>query len=240
MFLRKYFKFPGPKDLGMSNSNHAMPSRFFPNKKGEVSWEDYEDKLKELFPVRFFFAYTLIDFLHYKVWIPFWRPINDVWYWLKCHLIPEHRYHWLDLRQPGKNCDHYTHGWRDVSERILYANFNLLCEFVEKESHHYFCPSDKDIEETSEEYGEKASLINQRNNYREMMEIYNWWNFQRKFDARKKDELQHTWYEFHQKDPQSTETVQAWALLLPATEAFDAKENEMLIRLMKIRECLWT
>lgn len=233
--------FPGPKDLGMSDNNYAMPSRFFPNKKGEITWEDYENKLKELYPIKFFFAYTLYKFVHYKCWIPFWAPINRKIYWLKCHLLPKHRYHWLDLRQSHSDindCDRYTHGWIDVCQKIVLANFNLLCEFADKEM--YFNPSDKEIEDSSEENGEKTMFLRQRHNHDEIMAIYNWWKVERKEDAKAKDELQHNWYKLHQEDPQSPETAEASKAMRDADESFTLKEEEMLIRLIKIRNCLWS
>lgn len=241
---KKLFRLPGPKDLGMSESNNVMPSRFFANFKGELSWEDYEDKIKELFPVRFFFAYIFYDFIRYDVWFKISSPIGKLWHYLVSHLIPSRRYHMLDLRQPKSNVftvDHYRYGWIDVTEKILLANFALLNEFVEKEvPNSYFVPSDEDIKNTSDKYGEKTSLIRQRDIHHEIMEIYNWWNSGRKAEAKEKNKLLTNWSDFRKIDPCSFETEKAWKDMQNAEEAFEAKTEEMLIRLIKIRNYLWT
>lgn len=55
--------------------------------------------------------------------------ISEAWWWLKYHLVPKHRYHILSLKQPNG----YQYGWLDADQQILYACFNILISFVEKE-----------------------------------------------------------------------------------------------------------
>jgi hypothetical protein len=231
--LRKLFKFPGPSAFREGVNDFALQSRDFSPETGAdvYCWEDYYADLKKAYPIRYFFAETLADFLRYKVWFPVKRPISDAWYYLKCHLVPKHRYHMLDLRQPG-----YTHGWRDTDTRMLYANFNLLNEFVKYELPNFYCPTEEECADISEIGNRK-----QRNDYLEVLALHYWWNTQRALDQKKCDDALHAWHERkHKQKTFDEETERLWKEHLLHDEAFDEVETEMLIRLIKIRKSLWT
>lgn len=237
---KKIFRFPGPKEFGMSKHNHSMPIRDFPPHDGRPCWEDYEDKLQELYPVRFFFAYTARNFFRYKCWFPMTRPIKNSYYWLQCHMLPSYRFHMLDLRQPKStisSIDNYRYGFREVADRMLLANFSLLNEFIEKSAPH--CPTEADIANTPVEAG-RNHLIRQKDSYLEMMAIYTWWNIERKVAAKEIVEMRDSWWNFHKTEPSSDKTEMAHKYLLAIEERFTSKEDEMLIRLMKIRQSFWT
>jgi hypothetical protein len=164
--MKKLFKFPTPKELGMSNFDFGMPSRLFPNHPMEYTWEDYEERLQEMYPDKYLLAYTLPKFfLH--LWWAISRPLIKVYYWFVSHFVPSRRYHWLDLRQPD-----YKYGWLDIDARMVYALFNLLSQFVEKESHQNYIPTEEEVKEC---HWMKESL----DNYKEYMGIYNWWKIDR-------------------------------------------------------------
>jgi len=71
-------------------------------------------------PIRYFLADTIPYFIRYKVWFPLTRPIKNVYYWFISHVVPSRQYHMLNLRQSGE----YRYGWRNVSEKMLYAKQN--------------------------------------------------------------------------------------------------------------------
>ncbi len=105
----------------------ALPLRAFSSrtgKGGEViySWEDWEDDAREAYPIRYFLTETCRHWWNRNITY----RLERAWYWLRTHTMD--RYHILDLRNAF-----YRWGWQDVSEKILYANFNLLVEFIEGE-----------------------------------------------------------------------------------------------------------
>lgn len=235
MSFRKLFKLPGPSHFREGAKDYALPSRDFSPELGEddYCWEDYYADLKRTYPVRYFFAETLVDFLRYKVAMPVTRPIKDAWYWLKCHVVPKHRYHILDLRQPD-----YTHGWIDTDTRMLYANFNLLNEFVEHEMPNFYCPTE---EECNSEECWAESNRKQREAYLEVEALHFWWNIQRQLDQAKCAAAVTAWHDRkHKQKIFDEETERLWKEHLHLDEVFEQTETEMLIRLIKVRKSLWT
>jgi len=122
MMINKLLNIPGPKELGLNSSN-ALPIKSF-NKNNDVDWDDYDDLIKMRYPIRLFIEKSLI-----KLKKRIWNPVKEFSYYLKSHLHPKYRYHVLDLRQPALNedeHDYYRYGWADISDRMMYAMFNLL------------------------------------------------------------------------------------------------------------------
>jgi hypothetical protein len=233
LFLRKLFHLPGPKELGRSSSN-ALPSREFTPESTEYCWEDWNQEVKEKFPIRYFFAETLADFVHYKIWFTIAKPISDTHYWLVSHIVPKRRYHMLDLRQPdnGKGDDDvYRYGWRDVPEKMLFAIFNLLDQFVREELPNKYFP-------TEEEASKDEFLQIQRNNCLEAQAIHHWWTIDRKLANKKINDLRVAWSKAHRaRLPEAKEML---IELRKLEEEFEKTTEEMIARLMKIRLTLWT
>jgi len=237
--FKKIFTFPGPKDLGMSNSNNAMPSRFFQNYKGEATWEDYYEKLKELYPIKFLLLKTIPDFITYKIYYRIANPIGRFWEFISCNTIPSRMYHFVDIRQEKSKIDpidDYRYGWIDPCQSIVFANFSILNKFIKDGA--FYCPSEEDIN-NCEFDDEKTTLILQRDRYNEMMEVYNYWNTERKILAKEDGIALDMWSRYRKEDPQSKETRDAWDHLKSTQKKFDDKEEEMLIRLIKMRKNLW-
>ena len=136
----------------------ALPLRAFSSTgdAGQViySWEDWAKDAREAYPTRYFLTETL----------PRWwsryitRSWDTAWYWLRTHTYD--RYHILDLRN-----QFYNWGWQDVSEKLLYANFNLLVEFIEGEEP--FTVIDWDWDDQRSEIGW------------EILALYWWWKHDR-------------------------------------------------------------
>lgn len=226
--LRKLFKFPGPSAFREGVNDFALQSRdFSPEVSADVyCWEDYYADLKKAYPIRYFFAETLADFLRFKVWAPIVKPFKDFKYWFVSHVVPSRRYHMLDLRQPNG----YRYGWQDTDRRMLYANFNLLNEFVKHEMEDFYCP-------TPDECSDEGSRI-QRNTYFEIHEIHNWWNVERQKELNAIDKLTNDWWKAKKAiDPRASELFDE---LQSLKQKYDEKEEEMLIRLIKVRKSLWT
>jgi hypothetical protein len=245
IYLNKYFKIPGPKDLGMSTHNRSMAINGMRNYVGEATWEDYYSRVKKDYPVRYFLASTIPSFIR-SCWLDFTRKPKDIYYYLKCHLIKKHRYHLIDIRQPKTENDPmpYRYGWMDTDHKIEYAMMNLLVEFVEKEvPHGYLVPTEEEAEKDDGIDYKYAGFKKQLDNYKEYMAIYNYWKTERFELDKKHDDLLHAWSKSRtSKDGErdNPETKRLWKDLQAATDLKDQILNEMLIRLIKIRHVLWT
>lgn len=227
-FWRKYFGLPTVVELGWNDCN-ALEMREFSDEPKGKTWEDYYAHMKETYPVRYFFNETIPQFLKRKIWWTFSIPINKLYYFLVSHLIPSRRYHMLDLRQKGG----YRYGWEDVPEKMLYAMFNLLGEYINKESH---CDLTK--WHTQEEIDTDPQLSHQHNEMLEAYEIYHWWTVGRIEEQNKRNELSHIWCKARKnKDPKKQEY---WDQMNQMDKDFETKTDEMIARLMKIRRTLWT
>lgn len=242
--FQKLFKLPGPVELGMSDNDHAMASELFRNKPDEYTWEMYYDKLKELYPVRFFLTSTMPQFFR-DCWLNVSRPFTDAIYWLKCHCLTKHKYHLVDIRKAANvgSVVPYTHGWMDTDGRMIFAMFSLLIDFVEKEMpNSYFIPSEEDAAKDDGTCNDYAGYKAQLDRHKEYMAIYNYWMVEHPAEEEMGSELTHTWYELH-KAAQGLDTDEvkaAWKATRDAEAAREAKLEEMLVRLLKIRHCLWT
>jgi hypothetical protein len=223
--LIKLLKLPSPVDLGWSTHN-TLGFRNHGAQPGQKTWQDYYEYLRATYPVRGLIATTLNDALH-NAWWSITRPIRDVRYYLVSHLIPSRRYHMLDLRQPNG----YRYGWNDFDNRLKYAMFNLLNQFVERELPNICCP-------TEEEAITETYLATQRNAYLEAVAIHNWWSVERPAAYKSiNDLLVKTYGNGVPKLNDCRDDVDA---LQKMEDDLDAKETEMMMRLIKVRKSLWT
>jgi hypothetical protein len=233
LYFQKIFKFPNPKQLGMSKHCNAMPMKDFGDNDGSPTWEDYEDYLKKTYPAKFFFASTLPSFLMHT-WLKLlgWK-LQDFKYWFISFVIQ--RDHMLDLRQPKRNkqfdIDYYRSGYIDTDTKMVYAMFNLLTNFVEKQLVHMYFPTQEDI-------AREPHLQSQLDQNNEILAIYHWWSKDRKFECKEGDEALTKWH--NAKKSKSPNTNQLWEELKSIDKRNEDKLEEMLIRLLKIRKYLWS
>ena len=163
------------------------------------------------------------------------RHISKALYWLRAHTY--NRYHMLDMRSTENG---YTWGWYDRSELILFANMALLRDFIEKEK-----AFDSYVDWDSDEQHKTARL--------EMLTIYDWWMKGRPAEHKKEDELLEAAY----PNPFDFEPVPGSNLLRLKNDEtpelrklrdqcrdmetlLEEKDEEMMIRLIKVRGYMWT
>jgi len=242
-YLNKLFKIPGPKDLGMSDDNHAMPSELFRNNSTELTWEDYYERVKKEYPVSFFCASTVPTFFH-DLWRDITRKPKKFIYWFQCHFIPKHRYHMLDLRQSGDVLS-YRYGWVDAPRQMEYALFNILAKFVEEEMPYGYCvPSEEEaaMDDAGDDPDKYSGFRRQLNNHKKYMAIYQYWKWDRIVLEKAHAEALMRWSNARKAARgDSTEEVQLlWEKLKETDEAAKQKLEEMLHRLIDVRGCLWT
>jgi len=225
-FVKKLFKLPGPVELGMSDCDALEDETFSDNPIGPT-WQDWHKIVKKMHPAKYFFAETLRCFLLYRVWFPLWRPVSDAKYWLVSHLVPKRRYHMLDLRQK----DGYRYGWVDVPEKMLYAMFNLLKEYLDEGP--YDLTKKYSLEEIYADEGMKI----QHKHLQEALAINYWWTVQRSLDDAEHKRMQDLWWE-HKKNKWPNMDLY-WKQMNKLEADIELKTEEMILRLMKIRRGLW-
>lgn len=156
----------------------------------------------------------------------FWRlrivgTFEHMYYWLRCHTF--NKYHIINA---GKYdfTDNYKWGWLDRDHLMLLACFGILCEFVDKEDPKCgldttidrFLPSWETMETWNE--AEQNMIKDQLSGEKEIRDLYNWWKFERPLEHK----AHHKKYTYQRE------------------EELTKKDNEMLLRLMAIRQRLWT
>ena len=192
------------------------------------------------------FMLSKVQQLWRKLWG--WTPL----YWLRCHTFT--RYHIIDIR--GQ--DNYKWGWIDRSHAMYLACFALLVDFVEKENPDVGLLTDADyrgdpsvIDDAEWNECHKPFIDHQIEREREVRAIYDWWKVGRQqergacnalYDAmprRTFDQIfvkeEGSQYSTFVRD-ESPEHA-AW---MKEYDRFEAKDEEMLMRLMKVRCWLWT
>jgi hypothetical protein len=234
LFFRKLFKLPTPVDLGWSKYN-ALESAMFSDEPQGKTWEDWHAHVKELHPVKYWCAETAPDFVRYKLWLPIARPIENARYWLVSHLVPSRRYHMLDLRQPHVKGgeEGYRYGWADVPEKMLYAMFNLLGEYLTKEE-----PADLALHYTHEQIEADVNLKAQQEAFEEATAIHHWWTVTRHEEVARCNKLFDDYIEARKTKAPNRDFLHI--SYRTQDRLNEEKVDEMVTRLMKIRRTLWT
>lgn len=221
------FKLPTPKELG-HKTNYLPLSCVNPNK--EYSWEDYDNEVKQLYPIKYFINETLPDLFYYLK-----HPFVVIFDFIKYNFISKHRYHFLDLRQNDKtSCDYYKYGYIDVRQRMLYAVFNLITEFVEKEDLllHDRIEFLKNYLKNSNNETDICSDKQCLEFYIKIENLYIWWKFIRKSNYSYLDKLLNFYL-----DSKNDCDKNIW---FKAYNDFEKEEQEMFVEACKLREYLWT
>lgn len=152
------------------------------------------------------------------------------------------RRHMLDMRNKLHG---YPGGYIDPSEQIFYANFAILKNFVEREK-----PFDVydlkivDGKVTSSEQGPPEQDLY----YQELYDLYNWWTVGRQNENAAVAELGAK-VQYH-SEPTEIDPIHGQLFSLKwtgpfnewikASDIFEARDQEMLERLIKLRKHLWT
>lgn len=140
-----------------------LPMREFGNPKNEYSWEDWEEERKKETPFKYFVFKTIPD----KFWSSK-RSVGEFFY--KVESLTWNRQHLIDIRPKNGESDNYRYGYLDTCEKILYANMNLLSDFVENSGIH------ETMKYLAEDYGDgDRKALERLEAYEKALEIYEWW-----------------------------------------------------------------
>lgn len=235
--LKSLIRLPSPVDLGWSSVNALEDEDWSDDPQGKT-WQDWHRHVKELHPVKYWFRETLTGFVKRKIYWPIKHPVEKAHYWLVSHVVLSRRYHMLDLRQlhhhehchPHK-CYHY--GWVDVPDKMLFAIFNLLGEYLNGEK-----PYDLSQHYSKEQIDSDGGMKNQQANLEEAKAIYHWWTVGRDQAVDSRNWYLNRWSEAKKnKDPRKE---YYWDKMKDLDAKFEEKDDEMIARLMRIRRTLWT
>lgn len=190
-------------------------------------WDEWEKDLKEKYPIRYFFYESLPEFWSYHIY----RRARDIKWWFLHRFHPSHRYHVIKTSlEPG---------YWDPDTRMFTAAFDLLSEFVEHErgpNQHV----DWDAEEPH------------RSAWKEMNELYEWWKDRPNREDRWEkenpeppidDDLKDGFFKRFQQQHRDRPCVIAygeWAMRHhKQSDEWDQEDDDMFIRLVKIRRFMW-
>ena len=147
-----------------------------------------------------------------------WKPI----YWLRCHLWD--RYHIIDI----SGQDGYRWGWIDRDHAMYLACFKILTEFVEQEDPQVGLRSEADyrgdLSENDWQQYYRSSVLKQIEIEKEVRALYDWWKTGRALAHARAGDIR-------------KRNFDDWCAEMTR---LDDQDEEMLLRLMKVRRSLWT
>ena len=196
-------------------------------------WTKWDAVTKKKHPISWIFLDTIPDFIS-----DCYRPIRDAYYHLKCKYVLKHHHIKIDVGRffvgNDWNADNplRNYHWLDTDTKILFGNFQILVDFVEKE---------KDIVDWSAD--PKTQEV-----YEEFTELYKWWTEERpnRPDAYPSvtdyglDHEEIFGPAADRNNPAYREWSKAVADAGLKEEEYNNEDTEMLIRLITIRDYLWT
>jgi len=213
-------------------------------------WYEFKVYHKEHNPIRYFLNN---EFEAMFIW-PWSMRLERLTAWVQYRTT--RRYHIINTGMKP--------GYADASERMLHVNFNMLKDFVEIEKAHMWTwheekgvPSKQPgVSHLVWEMGLENEVNNQAKNAREQYELYDWWTNQRPYreeDATEEWDAYHTLKKeiyaddadnFFRDDKDTSELKFLQKTWLEKSSTIETnnliKDEQMLIRLMKIRQSLWT
>jgi hypothetical protein len=187
-------------------------------------WRVWKETTRTEHPVAWFTFETVIDgafdVLRYRVQ----RPLQDARWWLVHRLCPKHRYHIVDTGlRPG---------YHDPDTQMLHACFAILSRYVHRQK---TCGI-VDWEATPEHSAMSAG----------MQALDKWWREDRPTRKSRLPELPVVDlppFEQFEPEHQDRADVQEWSRVCKIhsemEEHFEQEDEDMFIRLMKIRTRLW-
>lgn len=207
--------------------NYAKKKLAFPNKLGYTAEEfcDFDKNWKEKLPISFK-MHKVINKIEFFCWYHIWDRCERTYYYIRNRFFK--RYHLI-------RTDLAKGQWWDVDNKMLYGMMNLLVDFVEKE--HALLVVDWEGSSESHAAAKK-----------EIIEIYTWWKdyprrqkemdaiFDKIEDKFDKEECIMASFTTERMDKNRPIYEERSA----AEDKLEKEEEEMLIRLIKIRKYLWT
>lgn len=217
-------------------------------------WEKWRDDVKSKRPFRYFIAEVLLVRLQNLLMFPsdLWRTATSLW---RIRFVEKP--YLLDTGLPRWD-------WHELDDRIIHGLFNELKNFVEVELASMWIATDKDnkfsmkggrcrdagvahldwqcsltygddmgFKKSDPEYGKPTP---QAKSAKKILELYRWWNAR----ASRPDPVDESgWSDAYESDDEKKKG-RASRRLLEIEESYDAEDEKMIIRLIRVRKSLWT
>ena len=184
-------------------------------------WDKWEADMKDRYPIRYFIQETLPEFFDINIL----TKIKNIKWYILYRISPKHRYHVVRTgRKPG---------YCDPDIQMIHCAFELLKEFVN------FNIEKQIVNWDADEWHKEA--------WNEMMSLNTWWVYERP-EREDKFDREHTWPKIDrlglfdkekQDDPNVIEYRRILNLYNDAKERWHQEDEDMFIRLIKIRRYLW-
>jgi hypothetical protein len=228
-------------------------------------WEIWKNDLRKQHPIIYFLTEFVPDIWR-SLKHTFITPIYNIVYNIRCRFVK--KYYLIDTRLPRTS-------YYDITEKMLWANFAMLQDYVEIELAQMFEWSNKPIsnqftssqkgmlycqyffeqwESECKKDGCPEDIFNPgyvdsiKQFYKEVYDLYNWWVFGRPIRINAFDLSGYyttiTKYPEYDKrkinDNIPDEIGECYKKINEIETSYAIEDQEMLIRLIKIRERLWT
>ena len=194
-------------------------------------WDEFDEKNKEAYPIKWFLVETLPDWVYSNIWSYIRRLFVDKIYWgLKYRFQRKHQY---NIIRPAT----LEPGYYDPLDVMIHSNFHILKEFIDYE--------------VSDGHVDWQATPQHQAFWAEANEILDWWNNIRPMRAEQLS-IDYPYPKGPEGSPSSwlfkkryyeTEEYKAWtdiaAIRREHEVQFERDDEEYLIRLMKIRLFLW-
>lgn len=219
--IRKLLTLPKPEELGFRN---ALPLRFLDPFTTNVTWEDYYVVVKERYPVRYA--------VHMQVVRRFWRithRISEFLYWAQVKLHTRPNGYVIDLSKTDPLAFR-TYGYLDPTDQLNLACWQALRTFVEECEPRQPEPPKPDDDEYYKNWYPQALA-----NHLEVQALYKYWTQDRV--VLEQEDAARFGNRHKIKDEEEYKLAnRAW---LDNAAADGAREEEMFMRLIKVRRSFW-
>ncbi|GAB2875767.1 hypothetical protein GCM10027093_09000 [Paraburkholderia jirisanensis] len=187
-------------------------------------WRLWEEKARTEHPVGWFIFETVVDGA-FDVWrYRVAKPINDLVWWFRYRCCRQHQNHLIDTKLPP--------GYHDADRQLLHASFAILTDFVHRQKNGGHVAWDADPEHAKV--------------WAEMQSLDIWWRDERPLRDSGLPEHPHVDLpdlELFEEENQDRADVQEFYRVCKVRRTMDAQfqqeDEDMLIRLAKIRTRLW-
>lgn len=225
--LKKLFHLPGPKELGWSKHDALGSSRFTPDQEGPT-WEDWEALMRKDYAFAYFMTHTLPEFFGPLKW---WLRHKKEW--LQAHLYPS-KYDFYKISLVGVDPLNPTkYGYMDPCETLRLSVWYSLVRYVEK------CKTeDPLLHWTAEEIEADPILKDQKKAYDEIIELYNWWKVGQ-VEEEAKGKAFYAAMDLARTSGDKEKVEEFKKLWRDSYKSADEKQEEMLLRVVKLRNYLW-
>lgn len=217
----------------------------FPKPAGSAKeFKDWDDKLKVEHPTRYRINHAVDKAVLHLIRFPCWR-LRDMKFWILHRVHPKYTMHKINIKS-------ISPGYHDPVKLILHAPFDVFCQFMDRiyagDSYVLWYYEEGD---DHRQYADPEEIERTNKRWQEMQTLYKWWMIDRPNREVIWDEqhprirLPKEWGTFapFNDDYRNTPEVREWQAHANRSNeqhaVWEQDDEDMLIRLIKIRPCLW-